>query len=56
MAAPIPPEVAHAVASQREGKTLARLADCLNAHSHKSPRGKRWHATSVKHLLARLDG
>jgi DNA invertase Pin-like site-specific DNA recombinase len=52
---PVPPELRAAVEAQREGKTLRALADALNAQGHRSLRGKRWHATSVKRLLDSLD-
>jgi DNA invertase Pin-like site-specific DNA recombinase len=40
--------------AQRAGaKTLRAIADVLNARGIATPRGGRWHATSVKNVLAR---
>ena len=36
--------------------TLADLAEALNARGIATPQGKRWHATSVRNLLARGSG
>lgn len=35
--------------------TLPKLADALNAQGILTPRGARWHPSSVQNLLARLD-
>jgi hypothetical protein len=31
------------------------IAERLNAYGHATPRGGRWHRTTVRRLLARLD-
>lgn len=55
--ASIPDTVLAAVEDLRAaGLSPARIAERLNAHGHPSPRGKRWHRTSVGRLIARLDG
>jgi DNA invertase Pin-like site-specific DNA recombinase len=52
----LPPEVVEAVRDLREaGKSPGAIADRLNAYGHKSLRGGRWHRTSVRRLLSRLD-
>lgn len=39
-----------------EGLSFARIADYLNAKGYLTARRGRWHPTTVKNLLARLDG
>jgi DNA invertase Pin-like site-specific DNA recombinase len=36
--------------------SLAGIADALNAEAVKTPRGRKWHPSSVRNLLARIDG
>jgi len=51
-------DLAPVVARLREQGTcsLGGLAASLNAEGMKTPRGGRWHASSVRNLLARLEG
>lgn len=42
--------------ARQEGITPQQIADLLNRYKIASVRGKRWHATTIKRLLARLDG
>jgi DNA invertase Pin-like site-specific DNA recombinase len=54
--AAVPAEVAEVVADLREaGNSPNVIAERLNAYGHKSLRGGRWHRTSVRRLLTRLD-
>jgi len=42
---------------QREGRTsLGAISRQLNEEGMRTPRGGQWHASSVRNLLARLDG
>jgi DNA invertase Pin-like site-specific DNA recombinase len=52
---PIPPELIDAIQTLRVGRSPNQIAERLNAQGHKSLRGKRWHRTSVRRLLDRLD-
>ena len=38
-----------------EGLSYAKIAERLNAEHYRTARGGRWHPTTVKNLLARLD-
>jgi DNA invertase Pin-like site-specific DNA recombinase len=51
------PEAVVAVVNdlREQGKSAALIADRLNSYGFQSLRGKRWHRTSVRRLLARLD-
>jgi hypothetical protein len=50
------PEVIEAVRDLRSaGKSPRAIADRLNAYGQRSLRGGRWHRTSVRRLLDRLD-
>lgn len=52
----VPDAVVAAVHDLREaGRSPRAIAARLNAYGHPSPRGKRWHRTSVVRLLARMD-
>lgn len=52
----LPPEVGAVVTDLRAaGASPRKIADRLNAYGHKSLRGGRWHRTSVRRLLDRLD-
>jgi DNA invertase Pin-like site-specific DNA recombinase len=53
--APIPDELRDAVTTLRPGRSPNAIAERLNAQGHKSLRGGRWHRTSVRRLLDRLD-
>lgn len=53
--APIPDELRDAVATLRQGRSPNQIAERLNAQGHRSLRGGRWHRTSVRRLLDRLD-
>jgi DNA invertase Pin-like site-specific DNA recombinase len=53
--APVPDELRDAVATLRPGRSPAAIAERLNAQGHASLRGGRWHRTSVRRLLDRLD-
>jgi DNA invertase Pin-like site-specific DNA recombinase len=52
---PIPDELRDAVTTLRPGRSPSAIAERLNAQGHQSLRGGRWHRTSVRRLLARLD-
>jgi DNA invertase Pin-like site-specific DNA recombinase len=53
----LPAEVTAVVTDLHQaGKSPGAIADRLNAYGHRSLRGKRWHRTSVRRLLSRLDG
>lgn len=52
----IPESVVAIVEDARaDGLSPGRIADRLNRYGLESPRGRRWHRTSVGRLLARLD-
>lgn len=51
----ITPELRDTVTTLRPGRSPNEIAHRLNAQGHSSPRGKDWHRTSVRRLLARLD-
>jgi hypothetical protein len=36
-------------------RSLAAIAEALNARGIRSPRGGQWHVSSVQNLLARID-
>lgn len=56
VAKPPPGTVLAAVHDLREaGHSPRSIAERLNAHGHPTPRGGRWHRTSVRRLLGRLD-
>jgi len=51
----LPPALLAAVQDLRDsGRSPAAIADRLNAYGYTSPRGGRWHRTSVRRLLARF--
>src|ERR1700761_8648143 len=52
---PIPASLRDAVESLRDGRSPNEIAKRLNAQGHTRPRGGRWHRTSVRRLLDRLD-
>ena len=55
--APVGPEVEAVVRrALREGRSLRTTAKLLNEAGLRSPRGGRWHATTVGRLIARLGG
>jgi len=53
--APVPDSLRDAVETLRPGRSPAAIAERLNAQGHRSLRGGRWHRTSIRRLLDRLD-
>jgi DNA invertase Pin-like site-specific DNA recombinase len=53
--APVPDALRDAVETLRPGRSPNAIAERLNAQGHPSLRGGRWHRTSVRRLLDRLD-
>jgi DNA invertase Pin-like site-specific DNA recombinase len=53
--APITPELRDAVETLRPGRSPNEIAKRLNAQGQTSPRGKRWHRTSVRRLIERME-
>jgi DNA invertase Pin-like site-specific DNA recombinase len=53
--APVPDALRDAVETLRPGRSPNAIAERLNAQGHASLRGGRWHRTSVRRLLDRLD-
>ena len=56
VATPPPDTVLAAVQDLRAaGHSPRSIAERLNAHGHATPRGGRWHRTTVRRLLARME-